>query len=91
MVESRFFACPVYLLYYGYKSRFGAALLIKIISRHASSSSKRWQSRKQNDMYAQEAKVQGLKSRAAFKLLEVLVRMASVSRNTLMGTDSHEI
>ncbi|THV49899.1 hypothetical protein BGAL_0174g00160 [Botrytis galanthina] len=41
--------------------------------RHASSSSSstRWKSRQGKDAWAREAKVQGLKSRAAFKLLEV--------------------
>ncbi|KAF2659511.1 FtsJ-domain-containing protein [Lophiostoma macrostomum CBS 122681] len=40
--------------------------------RHAgSSSSTRWKSRQGNDFFAREAKVQGLKSRAAFKLLEL--------------------
>ena len=38
----------------------------------SSSSSTRWKSRQGRDSYAREAKVQGLKSRAAFKLLEVL-------------------
>ncbi|KAF2877893.1 FtsJ-like methyltransferase-domain-containing protein [Massariosphaeria phaeospora] len=40
-------------------------------SRHASSSSTQWKSRQGKDFYAREAKVQGLKSRAAFKLLEL--------------------
>ncbi|CAI6335278.1 unnamed protein product [Periconia digitata] len=40
--------------------------------RHASSSSStRWKSRQGNDFFAREARVQGLKSRAAFKLLEL--------------------
>lgn len=39
--------------------------------RWASSSSKRWQARQGKDRFAINAKVQGLKSRAAFKLLEV--------------------
>ncbi|KAI2625732.1 23S ribosomal RNA methyltransferase [Hypoxylon sp. NC1633] len=38
--------------------------------RNASSSS-RWKQRQGSDFYAREAKVQGLKSRAAFKLLEM--------------------
>lgn len=42
----------------------------QILSR-SSSSSTRWKSRQGRDSYAKEAKVQGLKSRAAFKLLEV--------------------
>ncbi|KAH8887773.1 23S ribosomal RNA methyltransferase [Thozetella sp. PMI_491] len=36
-----------------------------------SSSSTRWKQRQGNDFFAREAKVQGLKSRAAFKLLEM--------------------
>lgn len=36
-----------------------------------SSSSTRWKSRQGRDAFTREAKVQGLKSRAAFKLLEV--------------------
>jgi 21S rRNA (uridine2791-2'-O)-methyltransferase len=39
--------------------------------RFASSSSTRWKSRQGKDFFAREARVQGLKSRAAFKLLEV--------------------
>ncbi|OKO95853.1 rRNA methyltransferase 2, mitochondrial [Penicillium subrubescens] len=39
--------------------------------RHASS--KRWQARQQKDQFTREAAVQGLKSRAAFKLLQVAV------------------
>ncbi|KAF1963595.1 FtsJ-domain-containing protein [Byssothecium circinans] len=40
--------------------------------RHASSSSStRWKSRQGSDFFAKEARVQGLKSRAAFKLLEL--------------------
>ena len=43
--------------------------------RHASSSStNRWQSRQAKDKFAKLAKVQGLKSRAAYKLLEVGVQ-----------------
>jgi len=41
-------------------------------ARHASSSSStRWKTRQASDPYAREAKVQGLKSRAAFKLLQI--------------------
>ncbi|KAF2625197.1 FtsJ-domain-containing protein [Macroventuria anomochaeta] len=40
-------------------------------ARHASSSSTRWKTRQGNDFFAREARVQGLKSRAAFKLLEL--------------------
>lgn len=44
-----------------------------------SSSKSRWKQRQGRDMFAREAKVQGLKSRAAFKLLEVCVQTALVS------------
>ncbi|KAI9836836.1 MAG: hypothetical protein M1819_001001 [Sarea resinae] len=37
----------------------------------SSSSSRRWQNRQGKDRFSKEAKVQGLKSRAAFKLLEI--------------------
>lgn len=37
----------------------------------SSSSSTRWKTRQASDPYAREAKVQGLKSRAAFKLLQI--------------------
>ncbi|EKG21003.1 Ribosomal RNA methyltransferase RrmJ/FtsJ [Macrophomina phaseolina MS6] len=40
-------------------------------SARAASSSTRWKSRQGRDRYAKEAKVRGLKSRAAFKLLEM--------------------
>ena len=42
-----------------------------LMIRESSSSSKRWQNRQGRDKFATNAKVQGLKSRAAFKLLEV--------------------
>jgi hypothetical protein len=38
-----------------------------------SSSSTRWKSRQGKDLFARKAKVEGLKSRAAFKLLEVCI------------------
>ncbi|KAI9812632.1 MAG: 2' O-ribose methyltransferase [Pycnora praestabilis] len=41
------------------------------LTRYSSSSSKRWQNRQGRDQFARDAKVQGLKSRAAFKLLEI--------------------
>lgn len=52
-------------------------------ARHASSSSTRWKTRQGNDFFAREARVQGLKSRAAFKLLEV-VRMLPREATMLM-------
>lgn len=48
----------------------------------SSSSSTRWKSRQGRDSFAREAKVQGLKSRAAFKLLEV-------GRHEAMSEDYH--
>ncbi|KAL1993392.1 hypothetical protein VTN49DRAFT_3341 [Thermomyces lanuginosus] len=42
-----------------------------VCKRCASSSSKRWLARQRNDPYTREAMVQGLKSRAAFKLLQI--------------------
>ncbi|KAJ5605880.1 hypothetical protein N7510_008661 [Penicillium lagena] len=44
-------------------------LWLPVQGRH--SSSKRWQARQQQDRFTKEAAVQGLKSRAAFKLLQV--------------------
>lgn len=41
-------------------------------SNASSSSSVRWKARQGKDVFAREAKVAGLKSRAAFKLLQVL-------------------
>ncbi|CCD26656.1 21S rRNA (uridine2791-2'-O) methyltransferase NDAI_0I00870 [Naumovozyma dairenensis CBS 421] len=42
-----------------------------IISRHNSNSQSRWLERQWNDHYTREAKLQNLKSRAAFKLIEI--------------------
>ena len=39
--------------------------------RNASSSTRRWTERQKGDQFARAAKVQGLKSRAAFKLLQI--------------------
>lgn len=56
-------------------TQWGAALSRRILVAHgyvrSSSSNSRWTQRQQDDHYTREAKVQGLKSRAAFKLLEV--------------------
>jgi hypothetical protein len=43
----------------------------------SSSSSTRWKTRQGKDSFAREARVQGLKSRAAFKLLEVSEGLSS--------------
>ncbi|EFW99289.1 cell division protein [Grosmannia clavigera kw1407] len=45
--------------------------LFSITGVVAGSSSSRWTSRQEKDIYAREAKVRGLKGRAAFKLLEM--------------------
>jgi len=42
------------------------------LSLKRQASSKRWQARQLKDRFTREAAVQGLKSRAAFKLLQVL-------------------
>lgn len=47
------------------------ATLPQTVPSRWSSSNSRWKQRQGRDMFAREAKVQGLKSRAAFKLLEV--------------------
>ncbi|KAG9240360.1 FtsJ-like methyltransferase-domain-containing protein, partial [Calycina marina] len=47
-----------------------ASRSLNAITRQSSSST-RWKSRQGRDSFAREAKVQGLKSRAAFKLLEI--------------------
>lgn len=47
-------------------------------NRCSSSSSKRWQNRQGKDKFSISAKVQGLKSRAAFKLLEVCLQLRCV-------------
>ncbi|MCJ1237364.1 2' O-ribose methyltransferase [Varicellaria rhodocarpa] len=49
----------------------GVSVPHRTLQRSSSSSSKRWQSRHGKDAFAKEARVQGLKSRAAFKLLEI--------------------
>lgn len=44
---------------------------IGVLGQIRQSSSKRWQARQHKDQFTREAAVQGLKSRAAFKLLQV--------------------
>ena len=54
--------------------------------RHASSaSSQRWQTRQAKDRFAINARVQGLKSRAAFKLLEVSKLTPAILSMTFLG------
>ncbi|KAJ5894431.1 hypothetical protein N7495_006122 [Penicillium taxi] len=43
----------------------------RVLEQIRLSSSKRWQARQQKDQFTREATVQGLKSRAAFKLLQI--------------------
>ncbi|KAJ5457603.1 hypothetical protein N7475_008991 [Penicillium sp. IBT 31633x] len=43
----------------------------QVIGQTRQASSKRWQARQQKDQFTREAAVQGLKSRAAFKLLQI--------------------
>lgn len=58
----------------------------KHLARSSSSSSKRWQNRQGKDKFAISAKVQGLKSRAAFKLLEVRLLLCSAEKYGLTGS-----
>ncbi|KAI9782668.1 MAG: 2' O-ribose methyltransferase [Peltula sp. TS41687] len=46
----------------------------------SSASSQRWKSRQERDRFSREARVQGLKSRAAFKLLEINERYKILKR-----------
>ncbi|KAK2615366.1 hypothetical protein N8I77_002128 [Diaporthe amygdali] len=50
-------------------------------SRRNASSSSQWKSRQSKDRYARQAKVQGLKSRAAWKLIEINDRYGLFRRN----------
>lgn len=52
---------------------FKGILKLDVIGQLRLSSSKRWQTRQQKDQFTREAAVQGLKSRAAFKLLQVCI------------------
>ncbi|TGO52597.1 hypothetical protein BCON_0138g00140 [Botryotinia convoluta] len=57
--------------FWDFRNGIDNGLRICIRNASSSSSSTRWQSRQGKDWFAREAKVKGLKSRAAFKLLEV--------------------
>lgn len=56
---------------------YAPRLYVYLITPKRLSSSKRWQSRQLKDRFTREATVQGLKSRAAFKLLQVYLLTAS--------------
>ena len=64
-----------------------------IPKRYASSSSStRWQSRQGKDRFVKEAKVQGLKSRAAFKLLAINARHKIFKKGqTVVDLVGHDI
>ncbi|QLQ81207.1 hypothetical protein HG537_0E05620 [Torulaspora globosa] len=49
----------------------GRVVARKLFVRFNSSSKNRWLTRQQNDHYTREAKIQNLRSRAAFKLMEI--------------------
>jgi 21S rRNA (uridine2791-2'-O)-methyltransferase len=51
--------------------RFYRTAYLQAFGQVRQASSKRWQARQQKDQFTKEAAVQGLKSRAAFKLLQV--------------------
>jgi 21S rRNA (uridine2791-2'-O)-methyltransferase len=59
------------LLLIGLGNRIKCICKIQQILHKRLSSSKRWQARQLKDHFTREAAVQGLKSRAAFKLLQV--------------------
>ncbi|KAL9611971.1 MAG: hypothetical protein Q9167_003411 [Letrouitia subvulpina] len=80
------FRLPFQLAFVRERSRpFGqpSQLTSSVLRCLASSSSKRWQSRQERDRFATKAKVQGLKSRAAFKLLEVAIDRISPGGHVL--------
>lgn len=59
------------------RTKYSASKLLRFCSispyiwTRDSSSTSRWKQRQGRDAYARDARVQGLKSRAAFKLIEV--------------------
>ncbi|KAI7773324.1 hypothetical protein LA080_011228 [Diaporthe eres] len=58
-----------------------ACRLRPLETRRSASSSSQWKSRQSRDRYARQAKVQGLKSRAAWKLIEMNDRYGLFRRN----------
>lgn len=72
-------ACPGFRQQFRAFPRFSGhseAKIIPCLTRSVSSNS-RWKQRQGKDTFAREARVQGLKSRAAFKLLEVALATTS--------------
>ncbi|KXJ91101.1 FtsJ-like methyltransferase-domain-containing protein [Microdochium bolleyi] len=69
-------ACSCSLLTHIDALRIASSPTLPILTTQTrwSSSNSRWKQRQGNDFYAREARVQGLKSRAAFKLLEMDAR-----------------
>ncbi|KAI1630581.1 FtsJ-like methyltransferase-domain-containing protein [Biscogniauxia mediterranea] len=59
-------------------------LIGECVRRASSSSSSTWKQRQANDPYARQAKVKGLRSRAAFKLLEIDSRYDIFKRGQLV-------
>jgi len=73
-IQKTAYQCPQLIVPFPYpscKALRNAPRNSKPSSHRLSSSSTRWKSRQGRDSFAREAKVQGLKSRAAFKLLEI--------------------
>ncbi|TID19215.1 hypothetical protein CANINC_003785 [Pichia inconspicua] len=57
----------------------------RILLKNSSSSSNRWLNRQHNDFYTRKAKEENLKSRAAFKLLQIDEKFHLFSKNKLMN------
>lgn len=57
-------------------------------TRRSASSSSQWKSRQSKDRFARQAKVQGLKSRAAWKLIEVRLAARALSSPGSQATAS---
>lgn len=51
--------------------KFSGFKVSRVSQRYNSGSKERWLQRQQNDVYSREAKIQNLRSRAAFKLIEL--------------------
>lgn len=60
----------------------GRVVARRLFARFNSSSRSRWLNRQQGDYYTREAKIQNLRSRAAFKLMEIDDKFKIFSRDT---------